>query len=73
MLTATEKLNLINYVIKPKRVLTIQTEIVDPDYVYIEVTTSVKYDAKKTSLSSDSIKSLIQKDTLIRKDTLISK
>ena len=59
VLTATEKLNLINSVIKPKRVLTIQTEIVDPDYVYIEVTTSVKYDAKKTSLSSDSIKSLV--------------
>jgi len=59
VLTATEKLNLMNSVIKPKKVLTIQTEIVDPDYVYIEVTTSVKYDAKKTSLSSDSIKSLV--------------
>ena len=59
VLTATEKVNLINSVIKPKKVLTIQTEIVDPDYVYIEVTTSVNYDAKKTSLSSDSIKSLV--------------
>ena len=59
VLTATEKINLINSVIKPKKVLTIQTEIVDPDYVYIEVSTSVNYDAKKTSLSSDSIKSLV--------------
>ena len=59
VLTATEKINLINSVIKPKKVLTIQTEIVDPDYIFIEVSTSVNYDAKKTSLSSDSVKSLV--------------
>ena len=59
VLTATEKINLINSVIKPKKVLTIQTEIVDPDYVFIEVSTSVNYDAKKTSLSADSVKSLV--------------
>jgi len=59
VLTATEKINLINSVIKPKKVLTIQTEIVDPDYIYIEVSTSVNYDAKKTSLSADSVKSLV--------------
>ena len=59
VLTATEKLNLMNSVIKPKKVLTIQTEIVDPDYIYIEVSTSVNYDAKKTSLSADSVKSLV--------------
>ena len=59
VLTATEKINLINSVIKPKKVLTIQTEIVDPDYVYIEVSTSVNYDAKKTSLSADSVKALV--------------
>ena len=59
VLTATEKANLINSVIKPKKVLTIQTEIVDPDYVYIEVSTSVNYDAKKTSLSADSVKALV--------------
>ena len=59
VLTATEKINLINSVIKPKKVLTIQTEIVDPDYIYIEVSTSVNYDAKKTSLSSDSVKAWV--------------
>ena len=59
VLTALEKLNLINSIIKPKKVLTIQTEIVDPDYVHIEINTSVKYDTRKTSLSSDDIKSLV--------------
>ena len=59
VLTATEKLNLISSVINPKKILTVQTEIVDPEYIYIIITTTVKYDAKKTSLSSDTISNLV--------------
>jgi len=59
VLTATEKLNLVNSVIKPKKVLTVQTEIVDPEYLYITVNATVKYDAKKTSISSDTISGLV--------------
>ena len=59
VLTATEKLNLISSVIAPKKILTVQTEIVDPEYIYISISTTVKYDAKKTSLSSDTISNLI--------------
>ncbi len=59
VLTATEKLNLISSVINPKKILTIQTEIVDPEYIYISLNTTVKYDAKKTSLSADAISNLV--------------
>jgi hypothetical protein len=59
VLTATEKLNLISSVINPKKILTVQTEIVDPEYTYISINTTVKYDAKKTSLSSDTISNLV--------------
>jgi hypothetical protein len=59
VLTATEKLNLISSVINPKKILTVQTEIVDPEYIYITINTTVKYDAKKTSLSSDTISNLV--------------
>ena len=63
VLTATEKLNLISSVINPKKILTVQTEIVDPEYTYITINTTVKYDAKKTSLSSDTISNLVS-DTI---------
>lgn len=58
-LTATEKLNLINNIIKPKKVLTVSTEIVDPEYVYLLIDASVKYDSDVTTLSDTAIKSLV--------------
>jgi len=59
VLTATEKLNLISSVINPKKILTVQTEIVDPEFLYVTVSSVVNYDAKKTSLSADTISNLI--------------
>ena len=63
VLTATEKINLISSVINPKKILTVQTEIVDPEYIYIKIEVTIKYDAKKTSLSSDTISNLVS-DTI---------
>jgi hypothetical protein len=59
VLTATEKQNLITSVINPKKILTVQTEIVDPEFLYVTVSSVVNYDAKKTSLSADTISNLI--------------
>jgi hypothetical protein len=58
-LTPTEKLNLINTVIKPKKVLTVSVDIVDPEYIYLLINVDVKYDSDSTTLTSDAIKSLI--------------
>ena len=59
VLTATEKQNLITSIINPKKVLTISHEIVDPEYLYITVTSTVKYEADKTTLSQDAMAALI--------------
>jgi hypothetical protein len=59
VLTATEKQNLITSIINPKKVLTISHEIVDPEYLYITINSTVKYEADKTTLSEDAMKSLI--------------
>lgn len=58
-LTATEKQNLINTVINPKKVLTVSTEIVDPEYIYLLINTTVKYDSDLTTLSDDAVKALV--------------
>lgn len=58
-LTATEKQALINTVLKPKKVLTVSTEIIDPEYIYIVLNVSVKYDPAQTILSEESIESKI--------------
>ena len=59
VLTATEKLNLINSVINPKKVLTVSTEIVDPEYTYIIIDVVVKYLSDSTILSAAEIKQFV--------------
>jgi hypothetical protein len=58
-LTATEKRNLIDTVIKPKKVLTVTTEIVDPEFTYLVLAVSVKYDPRRTVQSLESLETII--------------
>ena len=54
-LTATQKQRLISEVIKPISVLTVQPNIIDPDYTYLNVNATVYYDPSRTSLTSAQI------------------
>lgn len=54
----TEKQRIIDETIKPKSVVTVSTEIRDPDYLYLLVGVKVKYDPKKTLLSQDAMRLL---------------
>ena len=58
-LSATEKANLINTVIKPKKILTVSTEIVDPEFLYLLIDSTVKYNSDNTSLTDAELKSLV--------------
>lgn len=59
-LTATQKRKLIAEVITPISVLTVQPNIVDPDYTYLNINATVYYDPAKTSLTSGQIESGIK-------------
>jgi inhibitor of KinA sporulation pathway (predicted exonuclease) len=59
VLSATEKTNLIRSIINPKKILTVRTEIVDPEYIYLLIDTTVKYDASKTTLSAGAIQNIV--------------
>lgn len=58
-LTSTEKDVLINSIIKPKKLLTVKSVIVDPEYIYIKINSTVKYDSTKLQISSTALKSKI--------------
>jgi hypothetical protein len=58
-LTATEKKSIIDTVLKPKKVLTVATEIVDPEYIYLVITATAKYDPDQTIETEASIKSKV--------------
>lgn len=59
VLSALEKNNIINTVIKPKKILTVRTEIIDPDYIYLAITTNVNYNSQTTILTPDQIKTTV--------------
>lgn len=56
--TETEKLDVINNIIKPVSVVTVIPEFVDVDYNYINIFANVYYDPTRTTRSPDSIKAL---------------
>lgn len=67
ILTDTQKQRLLNDVIKPISIMTVQPEILDPDYVFITINANVLYDQKKTTLTTltlqNQIKTVIQNFT----------
>lgn len=46
-------------ILSSKKVLAIEPEFVDPNYLYVNVNTKVTYDSKLTSLSADNIKTAV--------------
>jgi hypothetical protein len=59
-LTTTQKTRLLQDVIRPISVMTVEPTIVDPDYTYVQINVNVYYDPKKTSLSSAQIQSQVK-------------
>jgi len=60
VLTPTEKQNLINTIIKPKKILTVATEIVDPEYLYLLIDLEVKYESTNTNLSASALETIVK-------------
>ena len=58
-LTPSQKDKLVTEVIKPISVLTVVPTIVDPDYTFVNITTKVLYDPKKTTYTGGQIKQLV--------------
>jgi hypothetical protein len=58
-LTQFEKTNLIDTIIKPKKILTVQTVIVDPEFTFIVLNANVNFDPRLTTLNRESLRSLI--------------
>jgi hypothetical protein len=58
-LTQTQKQRLIQQVIKPISVMTVEPTIVEPDYTYVKLNVNVVYDPKKTTLTANQISQLV--------------
>ena len=59
VLTVAQKNYIINEVLKQKNVVSITPEIVDPEYINLEITTTAYYNPRLTSKSETELKSLV--------------
>ena len=59
-LTDSQKVRLLNEVVKPISVVTVKPTLVDPDFTYIKVTADVVYDQRQTTLSSNQIRDVVK-------------
>lgn len=68
-ITESEKLDVINNIIKPSSVVTVIPEFVDVDYNYLNIYAEVFYSPSKTTRSADSIKALVRNAILSYKES----
>jgi len=54
-ISETEKQRIIDEIISPKSIVAVQTEILDPEYLYLIVENTVQYDSKKTTSSETTL------------------
>ena len=71
--TTSEKLAIARNILKERNLVSITPEIVDPDYLYVLVTSQVLYDPKKTSLSITSMENLVKAGIISYNDTYLEK
>ncbi|NDG31165.1 hypothetical protein EB118_13985 [bacterium] len=58
-LSSSEKDVIIQNVLKPKKILTVRNVIVDPEYIYLIVNSTVKYDSRFLIITESALKSKI--------------
>jgi hypothetical protein len=63
-LTDNQKTVIANDIIKPISVLTVTPQIVDVDYIYINLVANVLYDPKNTTLTASQISDLVNQGTI---------
>lgn len=68
-ISETEKQRILQEIVNPKAIVSVQAEIRDPEFLYLLVENSVQYDARKTVLSEDAIKTNIRNSVITYKNT----
>ena len=68
-LSQFEKQRILNDIIAPKSIVSVQTQFVDPEYLYILVSNYIEYDPKRTTLGESAIKTNITNAIINYKNT----
>lgn len=72
-LSRLEKQRIIDEIISPKSIVSIETEIIDPEFLFIVLQTQVTYDPKKIIITEDQFKEQIRSTILSFRDAFLNK
>jgi hypothetical protein len=72
-ISETEKQRIVDEIISPKAIVSVQTEIRDPEYLYLILENDVQYDPKKTILTEQQLKTNIRQAVLNYNETHLNK
>jgi hypothetical protein len=59
-ISETEKQRIIDEIVGPKAIISIQSLIKDPEYLYVKINNSVTYNSKKSIITQEALKTLIK-------------
>ena len=72
-ISETEKQRIIDEIIKPKSIVSVDAIIRDPEYLYLLIENYVEYDKNKTTQTIEAIKSSIRNAILLYRNTNLNK
>jgi hypothetical protein len=72
-ISEAEKQRIIDEIITPKAIVAVQSQILDPEYLYLIVENKVQYDPKKTTNSETAIKNSIRSAIIGYRDRELNK
>ena len=72
-ISEAEKQRIIDEIITPKAIVAVQSQILDPEYLYLIVENKVQYDPKKTTNSETAIKNSIRSAIISYRDRELNK
>jgi hypothetical protein len=72
-LSSGEKQRIIDELIKPKSMISIQSEIRDPEFLFLKLQNKVRYDKRKTSFTEEQLKNSIKTGIFNYSDTFLDK
>ena len=72
-ISEAEKQRIIDEIITPKAIVAVQTEILDPEYLYLLIESHVQYDPKRTTNTESNLKLSIRNGILNYRDANLNK
>ena len=59
-ISSAEKQRILDEIVNPKSMISVQSEIRDPEYLFLKVENKVRYDVRKTTYNDEQLKNLIK-------------